>query len=119
MIRLSYEVSLVCVVRSYFEAVTSFVGYADTFPEGKGGDLFRRLCRHLPRRVVTSFVGRADTFPKGEGSDLFRRLRDTFPEGGGRRCPLPSDGDAFCFRLQMSERKVFFDFNNKNQDLQR
>ena len=43
MIRLSYEVSLVCAVRSYFEAVTSYVGCADTFPKGEGGDLFRRL----------------------------------------------------------------------------
>lgn len=106
MIRLSYEVSLVCVVRSYFEAVTSFVGYADTFPEGKGGDLFRRLCRHLPRRVVTSFVGRADTFPKGEGSDLFRRLRDTFPKGEG--CDLFCRvGTLFAFGFKCRSEKFF------------
>ena len=43
IIRLSYEVSLVCVVRSYFEAVTSSVGYADTFPKGEGSDRFRRV----------------------------------------------------------------------------
>ena len=72
MIRLSYEVSLVCVVRFYFEAGTSSVGYADTFPKGEGGDLSRRC---------------APLSPKGKA--------------------FLSGGDAFCFRLQMSERKVF------------
>ena len=71
-----------------------------TLPEGES--CFRRL---------------RDTFPKGEGGDLFRRLRDTFPEGEG--------GDLFCrvgtllaFGFKCRSEK-FFDFNNKNRDLQR
>ena len=71
-----------------------------TLPEGES--CFRRL---------------RDTFPKGEGGDLFRRLRDTFPKGEG--------GDLFRrvgrFLLSASNvgAKSFFDFNNKNRDLQR
>ena len=55
------------------------------------------------------------TLPEGES--CFRRLRDTFPKGEG--------GDLFRrvgrFLLSASNvgAKSFFDFNNKNRDLQR
>ena len=58
-----------------------FVGYADTFPKGEGGDLFRRVRDTLPEGAVTSFVGYADTFPEGEGSDLFCRVGTLFAFG--------------------------------------
>ena len=80
MIRLSYEVSLVCVVRSYFEAGTS-LGAARHSP--RRGKLFSSAVpTPSPRgKAVTFSVGCADTFPEGEGSDLFCRVGTLFAFG--------------------------------------
>ena len=102
MIRLSYEVSLVCVFRSYSKAVTSSVGYADTFPKREGGDLFRRLCATLTEGKGSDLFRRLRaTLPEGES--CFRRLRRHLPQGGKRRGPLLS------VKLLLSPKgKVFF-----------
>ena len=72
---------------TYFEAREDpLSALRATLPEGesfsrscathspKGGDLSRRLHRHLPRRVITSFVACATPSPRGEGCDRFRWL---------------------------------------------